>query len=100
MVIDRYSNVSGHLTNTSLVECSPANFMTEDDYECYDKSFKDSPINDYDYGFSKYFWCWSRGDNKEDFLRNELKITTSYRNEGYNKSFTASFQFNKTQHTS
>ena len=90
-VIDRCSNFSGHVPGTSLVECSPANFMTEDDYECYDKSYKDSY-----FAFNKYCWCWSRKDNTEDFLRHELNIRTSYRNEQYNTSFTASFQFNKT----
>ena len=88
---DRCSNFHGHLPNTSLVECSPAKFMIEDDYECYDKSYKDSHIS-----YDNYFWCWSREDNTEDFLRNELNIKTSYRNEKYNTSFTASFQFNKT----
>ena len=68
--------------------------MIEDDYECYDKSYKDTPT--YKIGYNKYFWCWSREDNTENFLRNELNIKTSYRNEKYNTSFTASFQFNKT----
>ena len=90
---DRCSNFSGARPNTSLVGCQPAKFMANDEYECYDKVYKESEnIFDDDMDFS----CWSRKDYSEKFLKRELNISNSYRYEEYNASFTASFQFNGT----
>ena len=90
-IIDRCSNFSGFSPNTSLVECPPAKFMTKDEFECYDKTYKDSYNSE-----DMYFWCWSRKDYPEYFLKKTLNISTSYRYEEYNTSFTSSFQFNET----
>ena len=93
--IDRCSNFSGYSPNTYLVECPPANFMTKDEYECYDKNYKEHVLNSADlYDF--VFWCWSRKDFPEYFLKKQLNISTSYRYKEYNTSFTTSFQFNET----
>ena len=67
--------------------------MNRDEYECYDKTFKES---DYLFDNEMNFWCWSRKDFSEDCLKNELNISTSYRYKEYNTSFTTSFQFNGT----
>lgn len=89
---DRCSNFSGLMPNTYLIECPPAKFMFKDEYECYDKTCKDQGCSDFDLRF----WCWSKNDFPENFLRKELNISTSYQYKEYNTSFTASFQFNGT----
>ena len=40
------------------------------------------------------FWCWSRKDHEEDFLKKNISIATSYRQEQYNTSFYAKFDYN------
>ena len=39
---NRCDQFRGHLPDTFLDQCPQAKFMTRDDYECYDRSYKQS----------------------------------------------------------
>ena len=39
---NRCDQFTGHLPDTFLDQCPQAKFMTRDDYECYDRSYKQS----------------------------------------------------------
>ena len=47
------ANFNGTLPFTSLAECPPAKFMEEDDYECYDESFKETYHSKVVYNYMK-----------------------------------------------
>ena len=103
-------NFHGQLPGTVLHKCPQAKFMSSEDFECYDKSYKDRLVFDisslltfrnYHTFFVRYesssrylYWCMSRKIYNETLLRS-VKISTAFRKETID-SFSTHFQYNGT----